>query len=99
MRLKSIFLCGLVLAGWARANENWPQWRGPNGDGSSDSKGLPTEWSLEKNIVWKTELPSWSGATPVVWGDRVFVTSASKAEPGAPVKSKGGGGSYGVSSP
>jgi outer membrane protein assembly factor BamB len=98
---KSILLIGAISAGSAAAfaNENWPQWRGREGNGASDSKGLPTEWSPEKNIVWKTELPSWSGATPIVWGDKVFVTSASKAEPGAPVKAKGGGGSYGVSNP
>ena len=70
------------------ANENWPQWRGPTGNGISDSKSLPTQWSLAKNqnIVWKAELPSWSGGTPVIWGDRIFVTSPSKAEvqePGA----------------
>lgn len=64
------------------AGENWPAWRGPTGDGRSDSKNLPTEWSLEtgKNIVWKVELPSWSGGTPVIWGDRIFVTSPNKAE-------------------
>lgn len=64
------------------ANENWPQWRGPTANGISDSKNLPTEWSLEKNqnIVWKAELPSWSGGTPVIWGDRIFVTSPSKVE-------------------
>src|SRR5437773_8753477 len=66
------------------ANENWPQWRGPTGNGISDSKNLPTTWSLEKNenIVWKTELPSWSGGTPIIWGDHVFVTSPSKKEAG-----------------
>jgi hypothetical protein len=45
--------------------ENWPQWRGPAGNGTSDSTNLPTEWNLDKNIVWRTELPSWSGGTPV----------------------------------
>lgn len=100
MRLIWIFLGRVALAGAAVfGNENWPQWRGADGNGSSDSKGLPTSWSAEKNIAWKTELPSWSGATPIVWGDRVFVTSASKPVAGAPVKSKGGGGSYGVSTP
>lgn len=64
------------------ANDNWPQWRGPTANGISDSKNLPTEWSLEKNqnIVWKAELPSWSGGTPVIWGDKIFVTSPSKAD-------------------
>jgi outer membrane protein assembly factor BamB len=61
----------------AQAGENWPQWRGPSGNGTSDSTNLPTTWSLEKGIVWKAPLPSWSGGTPVIWGDRIFVTSPS----------------------
>lgn len=67
----------------AAASENWPQWRGPNANGVSDSTGLPTTWSLEKNenIVWKTPLPSWSGSTPIIWGDNVFVMSPSPQEP------------------
>jgi hypothetical protein len=66
------------------ANENWPQWRGPLANGTSDSTGLPTEWSLaeNKNIVWKTELPSWSGSTPIIWGEHVFVTSPSRSDGG-----------------
>jgi outer membrane protein assembly factor BamB len=82
------------------ANENWPQWRGPTGNGISDSKNLPTTWSLEKNenIVWKTELPSWSGGTPIIWGDHIFVTSPSKkneagqAVAASPDAGKGGKG-------
>ena len=80
----------LALAS-ASANENWPQWRGPDGNGTSDSKNLPTTWSLEKNenIVWKAELPSWSGGTPVIWGDHVFITSPNKSDGGP---EEGGGG-------
>src|SRR4051812_24167140 len=92
----------------ASANDHWPAWRGPEGNGLSDSKGLPTSWSTNKHIVWRSELPSWSGATPIVWGDYVFVTSPSK--PSADDKPSneeerrgggrfGGGGSYGVSDP
>jgi len=61
------------------AARNWPAWRGPSGDGTSTASGLPTEWGPEKNVLWKTALPSWSGATPVVWGERVFVMSPSAA--------------------
>lgn len=64
------------------AEQNWPQWRGPHGNGVSHAKNLPTTWSLEKNIVWKTPLPSWSGGTPIIWGDRVFVTSPSQSAAG-----------------
>lgn len=62
----------------AFAGEHWPQWRGPDFNGTSDSTGLPLAWSRTKNVRWSTELPSWSGATPVVRGDRVFVTSPSR---------------------
>ena len=61
---------------------NWPQWRGPQGNGVSQSTDLPVTWSETKNIVWKAALPSWSAGTPIVWGDRVFVTSPSKPAPG-----------------
>ncbi len=63
------------------AQDNWPQWRGPRQNGVCDSTTLPMKWSLSENIKWKTALPSWSAATPIVWGDKVFVTSPSQAEP------------------
>lgn len=55
--------------------ENWPQWRGPNNDGVSHEKNLPTEWSANKNVAWKLKMPGKSGSTPIVWGDRLFCTS------------------------
>jgi outer membrane protein assembly factor BamB len=58
----------------ARA-ENWPQWRGPHDDGISGETNLPVQWSPKENVVWKLALPGTSGATPAVWGDRVFLTS------------------------
>ncbi len=68
-------LC-VLLAGLAGARaENWPQWRGPNDDGISHETNLPTEWSAAKNVAWKLDLPGMSGATPVIWGDRIFLTS------------------------
>ena len=57
------------------AQQNWPQWRGPNGNRVSAATNLPTTWSLTKNVAWKTPLPSWSAGTPIIWGDRIFVTS------------------------
>ncbi len=58
-----------VLAG------NWPQWRGPNFNGSTSEKNLPTTWSKTENVAWVAPMPGLSGATPAVWGDHVFVTS------------------------
>src|SRR5262245_28371263 len=65
----------LTASGALRA-ENWPQWRGPNGDGTSPERGLPLEWSASKNVAWKLDLPGPAGSTPVVWGDRLVLTSA-----------------------
>ncbi len=59
---------------------DWPQWRGPQGDGSSDERGLPTHWSSTENIAWKVALPEPGNSTPVVWGDRIFVTQAIAAQ-------------------
>jgi outer membrane protein assembly factor BamB len=80
---RSALLLGLTasfcVAQSAPADENWPQWRGPNANGVAAGVNLPTSWSATENVVWKTELPAWSGGTPVIWGDRIFVTSPSKA--------------------
>jgi outer membrane protein assembly factor BamB len=66
-----IFLA--VAATGARA-DNWPSWRGPNGDGISGEKGLPTTWSETKNVVWKLSLPGKGSSTPITWGERIFLT-------------------------
>ena len=80
MRL-TVVVCFICLAvALARAGDDWPQWRGPTLDGVSACTNLPTEWGEDRNVVWKVPLPSWSGATPIVSGDRVFVMSPSKAE-------------------
>ena len=68
----------LMLSVHVDADANWPQWRGPHGNGVSAATGLPTTWSATENVLWSTPLPSWSGGSPVVWGDRVFVTSPSE---------------------
>ena len=60
--------------------ENWPGWRGPRGDGTCTEKGLSTTWSTTENVAWKIALPERGNSTPVVWGDRVFVTQAIEKE-------------------
>src|SRR5687767_11527777 len=55
--------------------ENWPHWRGPRYDGVSRESGLPTEWDDSKNVLWKAPLPGIGSGTPVVWGERIFLTS------------------------
>ena len=59
---------------------NWPQWRGPNFDGSSPEKGLPEKFSKTENIAWTAPLPGPSGATPVIFGDDVFVNPIDAAK-------------------
>ena len=60
---------------WLHA-ENWPQFRGPTGQGHSSETGLPLKWNASENIAWRTALPGESWSSPIVWGDRVFVTTA-----------------------
>ena len=74
----------LVIATATLSAENWPQWRGPGGQGISNEANIPTQWSATKNIAWKTELPS-GHSSPIVWNDRIFVTAAIEGDvvPGA----------------
>jgi outer membrane protein assembly factor BamB len=61
--------------------DNWPRWRGPLGTGGSPDTGLPTEWSAASNIAWKAPLRGLGVSSPIVWGDRVFVTYQIGANP------------------
>lgn len=65
----------LSLTTGARA-DNWPSWRGPENNGIARETGLPLTWSETKNLAWTLPLPGKAGSTPVVWGDRIFLTSA-----------------------
>ena len=56
--------------------ENWPQWRGPSLNGLSSDKNPPVRWSKTENVTWKLPLPAWSGSTPIIWGDRIFLSVA-----------------------
>lgn len=56
-------------------SDNWGSWRGPTGNGVCQERDLPLEWSTEKNVAWRIELPGPAGSTPVVWGERIFLTS------------------------
>ncbi len=64
------------MAGVSLFAENWPHWRGPTANGISRETGLPTEWSDTKNVAWKLPLPSYSGSTPIIWGDTIFLNTA-----------------------
>jgi len=56
--------------------DNWPQWRGPLLNGVSSETNLPVKWTADANVAWKLPLPEWSGATPIVWGDYIFLNVA-----------------------
>jgi outer membrane protein assembly factor BamB len=58
--------------------ENWPGFRGPGRQGISNEKNLPTQWSAESNIVWKTAIPGEGWSSPIVFGDRIFVSTATE---------------------
>lgn len=67
-------ILGLFLAVAAPGAE-WPGWRGPRGDGSSEEAGVPVRWSGTENVAWRTPLPGKGHSSPIVFGDRVFVTT------------------------
>ena len=83
MRLRTavVFISAVVLAAFvpgspARADQaNWPRFRGPNGQGIGQAEGIPVTWT-EKDYNWKVELPGGGHSSPVIWGEKVFVTCA-----------------------
>src|SRR4029078_1990712 len=76
-RFRGVCLTFLVLVSTAALRaENWPQWRGPSLTGVSAERNLPVRWSTTENVAWKLPLPAWSGSTPIVWGDRIFLNVA-----------------------
>lgn len=72
--LLTLLLSSAMLSG--KEPENWSQFRGPNTQGISTATGLPTQWSKDENIAWKTAIPGEGWSSPIVWGDRVFLTAA-----------------------
>ncbi len=76
----------LVLASEPAADvqKNWPQWRGPNADGVALHGTPPVEWDETKNIRWKVEIPGKGHATPIIWGDHIFIQTAIATEKEGP---------------
>lgn len=66
----------LLAAPQARAAEEWPQFRGPTGQGLTDVKGLPVEWGPDKNVAWKAPVPGRGWSSPVLAGGKVYLTTA-----------------------
>jgi outer membrane protein assembly factor BamB len=74
MRALTLGLASAILAGGS-VSADWPNWRGPHGNGISDEKNLPVRWSATENLAWKADLGGVGVSSPIVTGDRVFVTS------------------------
>jgi outer membrane protein assembly factor BamB len=76
MRTYFRFLPALLLIATPAPAADWPQWRGPSGQGYADDEKVPLEWSADKNLLWKVALPGAGHSTPIIWGNRVFLTCA-----------------------
>ena len=77
----STFFLALISASLVFADpEDWPGWRGPNANGVSAITSAPVTWSADRNVAWKTAIPGRGHSSPVVWGDRVFLTTDLEGE-------------------
>src|SRR4030081_3033037 len=80
--LLMLTLCSLPSTGWAgdldptKRLNNWHHWRGPEANGTAPKADPPLKWDATTNIKWKVALPGRGSATPIVWGDQVFIVTA-----------------------
>src|SRR5262245_25670761 len=73
--MQQLLILTIAFASVALA-ENWPHWRGPNLDGTSGEHNLPVSWSKTENVTWRLDMPSRSGSTPIIWGERILLNVA-----------------------
>src|SRR5262245_6060162 len=83
LQMKSCFAIWIValalpLMGVKVHAQDWPEFRGPTGQGHSDVRGLPLNWSETKNVRWKVPIPGSGWSSPVIQGDRIWVTTATE---------------------
>src|SRR5205085_3745256 len=78
--LVTVLITFLPMVHLCAEDTNWPQFRGPRGDGTSISTGLPLHWSDEpaRNIKWKTPIHGRAWSCPVIWGTQVWLTTATE---------------------
>ena len=74
--IASLAVMAAMLLAWPGEAENWPGFRGPTGQGLSSETNLPLTWSLTRNLAWQVKVPGIGWSSPIVWENRVFVTSA-----------------------
>src|SRR5512145_844665 len=75
MRRVAALGCSVVLLGLTLHAEDWPHWRGPHAAGVAPDRSLPTRWSATENVAWKAPIAGVGISTPIVAGDRIYVTS------------------------
>src|SRR6186997_2479881 len=73
---RTVLVLLLSTAAVTSVSANWPAWRGPAGNGVSAERNLPIKWGPTENIAWKLPMPQWSGATPVIWNELMFLNVA-----------------------
>jgi outer membrane protein assembly factor BamB len=79
MLIRSILLLAVISSLWSGKSEHWPQFRGPQSTGVAEDPSLPDRWSATENVAWKTDIPGSGWSSPIVWGDKIFVTSVISA--------------------
>src|SRR5688500_20186939 len=65
-----------MIADEGEGAKYWPRWRGPSGQGLVAGTGYPDTWSATQNVLWKKPVPGRGNSSPIVWGDRIFLTTA-----------------------
>ena len=78
MSHRVLFVPVFLFLGATARGEDWPDFRGPTGQGTSLEKELPTKWSATDNIAWSSPIPEEGWSTPIAWGERVFLTTATE---------------------
>ncbi len=80
-RTFGLLVCAASCAmSWTAGAENWPQWRGPQGNGITGEVNVVTHWDRETNVRWRRPLPEPGNSSPVAWGDRIFLTQPESNE-------------------
>jgi Spy/CpxP family protein refolding chaperone len=102
--LSMLGLIAVARADDTRSGKGWPQFRGPNGAGLADESKPPNDWGTDKNVLWKRAIPGVAWSSPIIWGDKVFVTTAvtdkqSKPQAGGGFGGMGGFGGLGDRGP
>tara|TARA_B100000674_G_scaffold80173_1_gene55684 strand:- start:534 stop:875 length:342 start_codon:yes stop_codon:yes gene_type:complete len=88
-----VFIFGWLLVGILFVSESsadWPQFRGPSGNGYLGELNHPTQWSMEENLAWSQAIPGGGWASPIIVGNRIFITTAVDSKNTKPLGHAGG---------